>query len=76
MLGISSIGDGLRMKQSGIDNMSVGEKLQAIEALWDALDDDEVKSPDWHYEVLEERSRLLDSGQAELISLDEFKKQI
>ena len=64
------------MKQHEIANMSVAEKLQAIEALWDALDDQEIETPQWHHDVLAERVRKLDSGEAKLISLDELKKQL
>ena len=60
------------MKKSKIECMSLTENLQAIEA----LGNENVPFPDWHYDVLEERSRLFDSGQTELISLNDFKKQI
>lgn len=66
---------GSTMKQAEIDSMSVDEKLHTIEALWNALSDDDVVSPQWHYEVVEERSRSLENG-GEVISLDELKKRI
>ena len=63
------------MKQSDIEKMSVGEKLQAMEALWSALDDDEVEVPAWHEPILKERLEALDGGQADGISLDDYKRR-
>lgn len=74
MLEKHTLDGGDTMKQSDIDSMSVNEKLHAIEALWDALGDDDLESPQWHHEILEERARALDSGNSEFISLDELKK--
>ncbi len=64
------------MKQSEIANMSVAEKLQAIEALWDALEDEELDTPQWHHDILEKRVQKLDSGEAETLSLDELKNKL
>ena len=40
-----------------IKKMSRSERLQAIEALWDSLLDEEaeVESPEWHRDILEEK---------------------
>jgi hypothetical protein len=39
--------------QLKIKEMSLQEKLMTMEALWDNLcNEDEVKSPDWHGDVL------------------------
>lgn len=62
------------MKPSEIESMSVSEKLQAIETLWDALDEDEIESPAWHSEALAERKRLIASGNAKFISLEALKR--
>jgi hypothetical protein len=45
------------MNATEIRKMSVDERLQAMEILWDSLLDDEVEisSPDWHREILRER---------------------
>ncbi len=60
-----------------IKKMTSEEKLQAIEALWDSLvhDDIEMKSPDWHAEVLRERKIKIEQGEAEFISLADLKKK-
>ena len=45
--------------------MSIAEKLEAMEALWEDLSKraDQLPSPDWHRDVLQERKRLVESGQ-------------
>jgi hypothetical protein len=55
--------------------MSVIERLQAMETLWDSLVDEEseIESPKWHQEILEERKRKIDTGNAEFLSLEELK---
>ena len=65
----------LMMKLSDIEKMSVGEKLQAIDMLWNALDDDDVELPEWHHDVLDARVKELESGQAKYESLDALKRR-
>jgi len=61
-----------------IKGMSHNERLMTMEALWDALchEDREPASPDWHKDVLKDRSSKIASGQANFLSLDEAKKRI
>lgn len=58
-----------------IKKMSRIERLQAMEALWDSLidEDSEVESPEWHQDILEERKRKIEAGEAEYISLEELR---
>ena len=58
-----------------ISKMSIAERLQAIEALWNSLLDNEseVESPQWHRDILEERKRKIEDGKAEFIVLEELK---
>ena len=55
--------------------MSMIERLQAMEALWDSLLDEEseIESPEWHQDILEERNKKIENGTAEFISLEELK---
>lgn len=55
--------------------MSMIERLQAMEALWDSLLDEEseIESPEWHHNILEDRKRKIENGKAEFISLEELK---
>jgi len=63
------------METIEIKKMSVIERLQAMETLWDSLVDEEpeIESPQWHREILEERKRKIENGKAEFISLEELK---
>ncbi len=58
-----------------IKKMSRVERLQAMEALWDSLIDEEseIESPEWHRDVLEERRRKIQTGKAEFISLEKLR---
>ena len=58
-----------------IKKMSRIERLQAMEALWDSLLGEEVdiESPEWHRDILEERKRKIETGEAEFISLERLR---
>ena len=58
-----------------ISKMSVLERLQTMEALWDSLthESTEVQSPEWHGDVLSKRKERIESGNANFISLEELK---
>ena len=70
-----SIRKGVKMNTIEIKKMSTIERLQAMEALWDSLMDEEseIESPQWHRDILEERKRKIENGKAEFISLEELK---
>lgn len=63
------------MNTQEIKKMSRIERLQAIEALWDSLIDEEseIESPEWHRDILEERKRKIEAGKAEFISLEKLR---
>jgi len=58
-----------------IKKMSTVERLQAMEALWESLLEEEAQivSPDWHEDILEKRKTKIEGGKAEFISLEELK---
>jgi hypothetical protein len=58
-----------------IKKMSRIERLQAMEALWESLVDDEseFESPEWHRDILEARKRKIETGEAEFISLEKLR---
>ena len=66
---------GIGMNIQEIKKMSRIERLQAMEAIWDSLIDEEfeIESPDWHRDILEERKRKIDTGEAEFISLEKLR---
>jgi len=61
-----------------LDEMTLPEKLQLMEALWVNLTrkGDEFESPEWHREVLEERERRIASGEAKFIDWEQAKVEI
>ena len=63
------------MKTLEIKKMSRIERLQAMESLWDSLMDEEseMESPEWHRDILEERKRKIETGEAEFISLEKLR---
>ena len=60
-----------------ISKMSVLERLQIMEALWDSLtrEPNGIKSPKWHEEILFDRKEKIESGNANFISLEELKSK-
>ena len=58
-----------------IAKMSTIERLRAMEDLWDSLssDDPEIKSPEWHQDVLNGRKKDVTEGKVQFISLEEVK---
>lgn len=60
-----------------LSEMSIEEKLQAMEALWEDLSRNaELESPAWHEEVLIERERQLETGEASFMDWDQAKVDI
>ena len=62
-----------------LDQMTVEEKLRAMEAIWRSLSkhEDQVPVPDWHKQVLDERQRRnFGAGEATFVSLEEMKERV
>ena len=61
-----------------IDKMTIEEKLQTMEALWNDLCQHEEALPvhDWQKEILDERERLIEEGEAHFVDWEEAKKRI
>ncbi|MEA1926742.1 MAG: addiction module protein [Candidatus Auribacterota bacterium] len=60
-----------------LDEMSTIERIQTMEELWDALchEKKEIKSPAWHEDILINRKEKIESGSAELLTIEDLKKQ-
>jgi len=58
--------------------MTVEEKLLTMEALWDNLCRDEAQIPvqEWHKQILDERQRQIDSGEARFVDWETAKARI
>lgn len=61
-----------------LDKMSVEEKLQTMESIWDDLcrSENDISSPLWHKKTLEEREQYVQQGQDEFIDWEEAKKDM
>lgn len=61
-----------------LNEMTVPEKLQVMEALWEDLSrhSDVFESPEWHRDVLEERERRIASGEAKFTDWEQAKADI
>jgi len=66
------------LPEISIESMSVAEKVCLLERVWESLcrETGDVGSPDWHREVLEERTRRLQSGDATISSWAEAKARL
>lgn len=60
-----------------IEKMTVSERIQAMEELWDSLikQDYEIESPSWHKDILEQRKKKIENGTADFIKLQDLKAQ-
>lgn len=61
-----------------LDSMSIEEKLQAMESLWDDLcrRSGGVQSPAWHGEVLTVRDAQLSRGEERIEDWESMKQEI
>ena len=61
-----------------IAEMTLEEKLRAMEALWDDLcrREEAMPVPQWHKDLLDERERLVEQGKARFIDWEPAKKRI
>ncbi len=61
-----------------LDSMSVAEKVQLMEAIWASLRQtpSDIESPEWHREVLAERTRSLERGEASVSQWPDAKARL
>jgi len=61
-----------------LDQMTTEEKLRAMEVLWADLSrhEEQVQSPPWHGEVLQDREKRIKSGEETFIDWEEAKRQL
>ena len=66
------------MIHTEIKKMSTIERLQTMEELWDSLcqEKSDLESPKWHRDILEERRKKIEKGEAKFISLEELKSKV
>ena len=63
------------MKNIIIKKMGIIERLRTMEELWNSIlyGGSEIKTPEWHREIVEERKRKMKNSEAEFISIDKLK---
>lgn len=61
-----------------IEKLSRAEKLQTMEALWDALSqtEEEVESPEWHQGVLKETAARVAAGHERIADWETAKREL
>ena len=61
-----------------IEQMSLAERLQAMELLWRSIskDPDQVVSPGWHGAVLRTRLAKVNAGKGKFLTLAQLKKRL
>jgi putative addiction module component (TIGR02574 family) len=61
-----------------IERMSVVERLQAMEQLWDALacKGGDLVSPEWHRDVLADRKARAERGEAKFLTLEQLRSRL
>ncbi len=61
-----------------VEQMSVAEKLHAMEMLWENLcrDEKNIPVPQWHKDLLDERERLIGAGKARFEDWETAKARI
>ena len=66
------------IESSQIERVSVTERLQAMDQLWDSLtrEGDEIPSPDWHRDVLADRKARAQQGEAKFLTLDQLRSRL
>ncbi len=61
-----------------LNSMTKVEKLRAMEELWQDLSgsEEEIDSPNWHLDVLEDRESKLKEGKDEFIPWEAAKEEL
>ena len=64
--------------QFQIDQMTISEKLRFMEELWDDLRTraENVPVPQWHKDLLDERERLIETGEAKFSDWETARERI
>ncbi len=61
-----------------LDQMTTTEKLRALEQIWENLcrTPNEVPSPSWHADVLQDREKRIQQGSSQFVDWSEAKERI
>jgi hypothetical protein len=63
------------LKIEELKKLSKAERLQAMEALWNAMlhENGDMETPEWHEDILSQRKKIIENGSASVISLSDLK---
>lgn len=66
------------IEASEIANMSLAERLRAMELLWRSMsrEPEKLKSPTWHKDVLAKRLAKVDAGKGRFLTLAQLKLRL
>ncbi|MCZ6756202.1 MAG: addiction module protein [Gemmatimonadetes bacterium] len=56
--------------------LSVNERLQLAEDLWDSIDDEQIPIPDWHREELDRRLAAFQADPESGIQWEELRERL
>lgn len=61
-----------------LDTMTVGEKVQLLELVWDNLchQSGDIRSPEWHAAILQERQKQIKDGTMTVSPWSEAKERL
>ena len=61
-----------------LNSMTVGEKIQLLEQVWDnlCLQSGDVRSPEWHAAVLQQRQKQIEDGTMTVSPWSEAKERL
>ncbi len=61
-----------------LENLTIAEKIQLLERVWNDLcrEKGNVRSPEWHKAVLEERRRRLEDGTVAVSVWEDAKERL
>ena len=61
-----------------LEKMTIAEKLRVMESLWRDLtrDEEQLKSPEWHGDVLRERAARVEQGKESFMDWETAKAQL
>ncbi len=65
------------MSRNDIANMSVAQKMELMEEIWNSFESDEmIVSPSWHKDTLEDREKAIENGDVHFSPLSEVKERL
>jgi len=60
-----------------IKKMTTQQRIQIMEQIWDSLIEEDVtpESPQWHRDILENRRKKIESGEAKFLTISKLREE-